>query len=245
MKNRSRHLAWLLGWAFVACGPQQTSDSADTTTESSSTSSATSVSQGSGGTSDTTSVVPTEASDNTGGETTAMDTEDPTERVPESGEMCVSDCMDDAETSVYCRFHDGMCGATEAGICVVLGGSHEVCEQFDELGGERPVCGCTGQTHASSCWASLKYESLSVTLDCPVPDGHVRCGWYFCRPDEDLCVQKTAMGLGVPYTSYRCEALPAACESEPGCGCLGAEDCPGTCSQGEGGLLICDQTEGG
>ncbi len=95
------------------------------------------------------------------------------------------------------------------------------------------------------CIMRSERDSPAVMTDCPVPDAHVRCGWYFCRPDEDFCLQQTSMVLGVPYTSYRCEALPAACESEPGCGCLGAEDCTGTCSQGEGGLLICDQTEDG
>lgn len=96
-----------------------------------------------------------------------------------------------------------------------------------------PVCGCDGEVYANACEAQAAGVDVAEAVDCAPPDGMFQCGFIFCDPKAQYCVQSGSDLSGFP-DEYACEPLPGGCDP-PSCACLKDAICGFNCEQVQDG----------
>lgn len=127
------------------------------------------------------------------------------------GEQC--------EAGQFCSFEiDAACGAADqTGTCEAI---PEVCtEEF------APVCGCDGQTHSNTCFASAAGVSVASEGECDAPPAGSDCGGLrgLSCSEGEFCNFPPNASCGAADRLGTCETIPEVCTFEyaPVCGCDG------------------------
>lgn len=124
---------------------------------------------------------------------------------------CKSSSECDAKS--YCVFPDKACGGVSLGLCKPVPVS---CTPDG-----RPVCGCSGVAHGSTCEAAQKRDDVGET-PCTPPGGMFQCGATFCKTTSEFCVRNGADTKCESFGS--CGTAKCACTEVQKLGCGSCDD---------------------
>jgi hypothetical protein len=148
-----------------------------------------------------------------------------------NGATCGGKIGGECALNEYCDYPDDLCGAADgSGFCKPrpIG-----CPKFFQ-----PTCACDGQVYGNGCDANSAGLDISNLGGCPPPPESFGCGARFCDLKTQYCRRTPAQQPETPE-SFECFALPASCDTSPGCACTNAVPCGSKCELSpEGGRII-------